>query len=254
MIVLTIAQLLEMSDGGTPEAFKGKIKKVFTPTRNKPDSDKTWKMQKCILADVGGSKEIEVVFKDRDDLPRTLEGQIAYIVAGRGERGLKGLSRKDNTWKDKTTPQVWVYDSADFSIEGAAPAAPAAHTGAQPPPVAQPPAAAQTAPAANGNGHGHTNGNGEARAAEMKLFDKRIAKTSAALNRCFDAAFALIASVNSRHGSVAKIEPTAELIEKIAMGMMVNACWTAKPAEIEAFPLKPFQSYDTPAPGAPFQS
>jgi hypothetical protein len=90
----------------------------------------------------------------------------------------------------------------------------------------------------------------------MKSFNKRVGRTSAALNRCFDAAIKLTQDVNARHAGVLG-KPSAELIEKIAMGLMVNACWTQKPADTPDFPTNLFQSYEKPASepapaGAPF--
>jgi hypothetical protein len=248
MIVYTVSQLLEMSDGTVPEAFRGKIKKVMGPNKGKNKQGKDYSLQKIIITD--GSKEIEVMLDGRDDISRTMEGSQIFVAASRGERALSGLKRKDNVWKEKTTPQVWIYDNAELSFENAA-------GGAVTPPPQQ---HTQTPSASNGPG---TNGNHTPPAAKtetqppaatggiankrslrqqsMKDFDKRIGRTAAALNRCFDAAYKLIADVNTRHGKTLVIQPTGELVEKIAMGLMVNACWSQKPAEQENFPMKAFQ-------------
>jgi len=256
MIVYTVSQLLEMSDGTVPEAFRGKIKSVMKPFASKEGDPKPWKLQKLVITD--GAKEIECILDNRaEDVPRTMEGSQIYAVAYRGDRGINGLKRKVNA-KKNNAPQVWIYDGADVSFEGAG-------GGTQPPAQQNQPPAQQsnTPPATNGHTNGNGNGNGPSkansngnqppaggiadkrtlRANEMKSFDKRIARTAAALNRCFDASINLIADVNKRHDNVLG-KPSAELVEKIAMGLMVNACWTQKPAELEHFPMKAFQLVD----------
>ena len=121
MIVFTISQLLEMSDGTIPEAFRGKIKKVYAANKGMNKNNKPYCLQKIVLTD--GSKDMEIMLDGRDELSRTVEGSQLFAAAGRGERGLSGLKRKDNVWKEKTTPQVWIYDNAELTIEGGSGAA-----------------------------------------------------------------------------------------------------------------------------------
>lgn len=274
MLVFTVSQLLEMSLDSVPESFTGKITKVFPPndsSKKNPPPEKPYFMQKLVITD--GAKEIEVMFDARQEVPRAYEGCKLQVVAGRGEKGLKGTKRKANVWRERTTQQVWVYDSAEVAFEaanGSAVTQPAAQTAAQP---AQDPASRTAAPApqpsndrqpaANGNHNGYTSSDASkatdvptanartskevkdaARLIEIKSFDKRVAKTTAAYHRCVDAAMKAIADINKRHGT--NFVPTLEVIEKMAMGFMVNACWTAKPADIENFPMKPFAEYTAP--------
>lgn len=257
-LVLTTELLIEASDGSVPEAFRGVVKKVFPrDVRKGKGTDPDWTIQKIILR--GTEKDVELLFKERDVVSRDWEGKAIHVQAARGPRGFKGLKRTDNNYNNKITPQVWVYTDAEVSVEDAG-----AHAGtdqAPPqdqsrtaPPVPSPAATAQQsrAPAANGNGHAPaTNGSrtkeqiDAARVAEIKSFDKRIAKTSAALNRCYDAAVKLVASVNERHSNILG-KPAPEFYKEVAMGMMTNACWTLKPAELADFPMQPFQNYDKP--------
>jgi hypothetical protein len=272
-LVLTIPQLKEMSENTTPESFKGKIKKVFAASKGTNEHG-DYSLQKIVLTD--GSAEIEVMLKDRGELSRTSEGQTIYILAAQGERGLTGVKRKDNTYKNKTTPQVWVYDSAEVTFEGGAVQSNKMAEGApaQTPPESNRMAGQGAGPTGtsshhsgpNGttNGHaanGHTNGNGSngaparnaesialARQTEMKAFDKRVAKTASAYSRCIDAALNIIDDVNKRHKGI--MAPSPELIEKMAMGLMVNACWGQKPSDIADFPMRPFHAYEVATPPA----
>ena len=47
--------------------------------------------------------------------------------------------------------------------------------------------------------------------------------------------------INARHGTA--YVPSLEVLEKLAMGYMVNACWGQKPGDAADFPTRPFQSY-----------
>lgn len=254
-LVFTVPQLLESADGSVPEAFAGTVKSVFKPMKEKP-GEKPWTMQKVVITDQG--KEIELIFDNRPEVPRSYEGKRIYVTAYRNAKGgFSGVKRK--SYKEK--PQVAIYEGADVAIEGAS----GDNHPAQPPPQpAQNEQRQQHRPPAtngreqNGNGH-HAPANGapppqqtfekrkaavEAeRFAEMKKFDKRLAKASSALIRCVDSAMSIIDTVNKRHANVIG-KPAPELVEKIAMGLLVNACWSSKPADIENFPMKPFHTYE----------
>lgn len=251
-LVYTVSQLLEMSLDSVPEAFTGKVKSVYRANTGTNKQGNSYSLQKLVITD--GAADIEVMLDGRDELPRSVEGQKIYVMAGRGEKGLKGTKRKENTYKNKTTQQVWVYDSADVTFEGGASStAPTQSNGSSHAPNNGANGRGSTtngtsqSNAANGNG-GHPPANGSvdresARAAAIKDFNLRLGKASSALSRCFDAAIQVIEGVNTRHqGIIGK--PTPELLEKVAMGLLVNTCWTAKPSDIEGFPTRPFQTYE----------
>jgi hypothetical protein len=264
MLVNTVSQLIDMSDGAKPEAFRGKITKVYPrkPFKSKEVGKPDYTIQMLVITD--GKAQIELKLWSREEVSRRMEGSQLYAIAGRSDRGIGGLVRKDNNYQGKTTPQISVYESPDLSFEDGSgqPVTPPAQQQEQ-----APPPNGQQSQQRNDDGNqpppNRSNGRSQPadsepapqgatkesiaadRAVQMKLFDKRVAKTTAAYHRCVDAAFKAIADLNKRHGT--KFEPTIEIIEKMAMGFMVNACWTMKPADIENFPMKPFQSYEQPA-------
>ncbi len=253
MLVSTVSQLLEMSDGSVPEAIKGKIvdvMRIMDTTKNDPNG---YRMQKVVITD--GNAQMQCVFDNRDEIPRTMIGAELYAVGYSTPRGRAGLKRKTyNPAKGAPVPQIWVFDKADVSFNGnAAPVSQPAREEAPPPrqhtnghqvhrPAAQQPApqAREAAPQAP------TKSSSELRAEAMAEFDRRVAKTSAAFSRCFDAAVKLVDDVGARHGIPMPHSP--ELLEKIAVSILVNSCWTQKPADVTHFPLKPFQAYEVQPP------
>lgn len=260
-VVFTIPQLLEASVGAAPEAFRGKIKRVFKPVTGQGQYGE-WKLQNLIITD--GQAEIMCTFADREDVPMSAIGQQFYACATSSDKGLNGIKRKAS--KKDQKPEIWVSAAAEVTFEG----------GPTPPPAQTPPPQRQ----ANGNGsHAPTNGNGNgndwangashqatnpppapSQDAVMKSFEIRLGRTSAALGRCFDAAVALIADVNAQHNNILG-KPTFQDVKDVAMGMLVNAAWNQKPGDIEAFPTRPFHVVRAPkqAPppqrqGAPFDT
>jgi hypothetical protein len=259
MIVHTITDLLQASVDSVPEAFRGKVKNVYTPRSGTSGAGNPYHLQKLILIDPQNpAAQIECVFSKRDPLGRNVEGSQIYVVAGRGEKGLTGTKRKEETYKDKVTQQVWVYESADVSFEGG--------KGTATPSTAQQQAPrTPTAPTnghkpANGNGNGHTaappaaQGGIADKLAEreevMAQFDIRLGKTSAALRRCFDASIALVDNVNGAYNGVLG-KPTFDNYAHLAMGLLVNVAWNQKPGEVSAFPTKPFHVVRAKANAAP---
>jgi hypothetical protein len=249
-LVLTVPQLIDLSIGSIPEAFRGTVKKVNKPLEAKdrrPGDEGYWKMQKIVIAD--GGSEIELVFDHRADLEASATGHRIYVQAGAHSRtgapcGLKRAEYQGN-------PQIKVFDSATVSLEGAAvdaassyPSQP--HVPLPPPPTtplspesALPPAAEEAAPASAAAASDQE----AARVLEIKAAERRIGKTVAMYDRCVDAAVKLCQDVSRRHPGVFA-QPADELIEKIAMGILVNSCWNQKPAEIKNFPIRPFHSYE----------
>lgn len=249
MLVSTVSQLLDMSADTVPEAFKARVKSVY-PIKTGNRDGKDWSLQKIILTD--GGKTIECMIDGRQPFQRALEGQSIYCVAGRGERGLKGLKRKDNVWKDKTTPQIWIYDSAELTIEGNG------SSGNPPPqPASQP-------PANNGNGNGNGNrqpaadnhrtqsnppppptSKDELRQAEIKRFNLRLGRASSGLQRCYDAAYGLASAVKKKH---ADFNPSSTDIKEIATTLFIQTQGkNNNVSDEENFPIKPFESYAVPA-------
>lgn len=260
-LVLTVSQLLQSSEGSVPEAFRGAIKKVFNPNSGKnATSGEPWKLQKLVIAE--GKEEIEVMFDNRDDVSRGMEGGQLYVVAGRGARGLTGTKMKLNTHKGANKLQAWVYDSADVNFEGGSqrPESPPARQQQRredPPPAQKP---------ANGNGaNGHhsdgysdrapTNGaNGShppepkkdiktERLALIRTYDKRIARTKAGLLRAYDAAMQLVQEVDTKYAKNGGFKATPSDIKEIASTIFIQANWTEKVTDLEAFPMREFQYY-----------
>lgn len=249
-LVLTIQQLLDMADGGVPEAFKATVKKVFAPRTGSGD-DGPWTLQKIEVADSTGT--IECMLSNRPEMSRSMEGKQIYVMAGRGQRGLIGLKRKTNNHNGRVTPQVWIYYSADVTAEGASSGATQeqqqpqreqqprnqAPTRTSPPQNSRP---QNDPPAAPQNGRSREDADA-ARTTEIKRFDRGVAKVKAAYERCFDAAFALTADLDARYKDLGGFKPDAATIEKIAACIMVQAAWDKKPAAIEDFPVRSFHTY-----------
>lgn len=262
MLVLTVSQLLEASEGSVPESFRGKIKKVWPQTKYTKKNPRNGEspqgtMQKLIITD--GAAEIEVMFDGRGEVSRTMEGSQLHAIASNGQRGPSGMKRKSNTYNNKTTPQVWVYDSAEVIFEGQGAAAGTNGNHAQ---NGNAPAPRSPAPAPQTNGHANgsaparqqsagaqpaTNGTGAtpaARAATIKEFNLRLGRASSAYERCFDAAAGMARRLDERLKDIGGFKPTADTIEKMAACLMVQACWTQKPSDMDAFPTRAFSSYD----------
>lgn len=251
MLVLTVPQIAQSAAGSVPEAFSGKIKKVYprsNQTRRNPrqGEDPNYTLQKIILAE--GSTEVEVMLDNRDEVPAAAAGSTFMAASKMGQRGLAGLKRKDNDYNGKVTPQVWIDDRADITVEGGSaqrPSQPSNGNGSstqRPQQTNTPPAQkSSTPPPSNGNGSGATPA---ARAGVIKDFNKRIARATSAYERCFDAAIDLCSRVDERLKAKGGFKPSADTIEKMAACLMVQACWTQKPADMDAFPIRSFAAYD----------
>lgn len=252
-VIHTVPQLIQASVGAAPEAFRAKIKRVFKPVTGQGQYG-DWKLQNLIITD--GQADIMCTFADREDVPMAAIGQQFYACATSSDKGMNGIKRKAS--KKDQKPEIWVSAAAEVTFEG----------GATPPPQNPP----QQQRPTNGNGsHAPANGNGHppanqapqppaggivdqhaAREATMKQFKIRVGRTSSALNVCIDAAIRVVKDVNERHGDIMG-KPSPELLEKIAMGIMVNVCWTEKPGAVDTFPTRPFQYYEKPPQSAPPQ-
>lgn len=245
MIVFTASQLLEASIDTVPEAFKGRLSKLYSLKRGNKDG-KDWTMQTGQITD--GAKTIEIVFSNRDEIPRTYEGSEIYCVAGRGERGLSGLKRKENNYKNKVTPQVWVYDGADVSFNGQ-PAQQAQDQGRQNPPEQPRREAAQPA---NTPPPSPTPTNGNVRSSEgdtqaaIKEYNIALAREMSAFNRCFDAAIGLVAGVMQRHPTVGQF--SASDLKEIACTLFIQTGWEQKAHLRPGFPVKEFSAYGAAKP------
>lgn len=249
-LVLSVSQLLETSNGAVPEAFKAKIKivkKVFEGT----NGHGPYKLQTIVITD--GVKEMDCVFSKRETVDQSAVGRQFYAEAQRGDKGLHGLMRKTGGAKYGSKPEIHVTAAAVVTFDG--------DPAQQQPPAQTPPPQRQ----ANGNGsHAPTNGNGHppanqaaqppaggivdkhaAREATMRQCKIRVGRTASALNLCFDAAISVVDDVNGRHNGIMG-KPSPELLEKIAMGIMVNAFWNEKPGAVDTFPTRPFQYYEKP--------
>ena len=76
MQVETVESVLRLEVGTEIEAFKGRVKKVFTPKSGQGKKGR-WSMQGIIVAD--GTREIGVTIWEGDELRRDWEGQVIYI-------------------------------------------------------------------------------------------------------------------------------------------------------------------------------
>lgn len=270
MKVNTVSDLLEMSEGTVPEAFRGKIKSVFRPSTGEGKNGQ-YHMQKMLVTD--GQSTIEVMFDGRAEVSRQMEGSEVYCIASRGNRGLSGLKRKENNYKGKITQQVWVYDSADVSFNGepqgqaqqggndqahepnpqdqstyrAPPPrqqnnggnqqrqqAPQGNSNQRPPQQSNQPQQQRSAPTPPKTGP-------EATAAAMKEFEGRLGRNVAALSRCFDAAMKLVNDVNERYNDTGGFAPSHDGIKELAVCLFIQTSWVVKPGEDKAFPLEAFQ-------------
>lgn len=258
MRVITVSELREMGEGAVPEAFRGKVRKVMSAVKSPEGSARKWKLQKLTVTD--GKAEIQVVFSDRDDVPRAMEGREIYVVAANGERGLYGVKRKTDSYtpKGKTesivTEQVWVYSGAEVTFDGAsAPAqAPQQQEQRRDPPQQQ----RQSAPTAQQKAAPQGDESQQeapppeapvdprlARLGVIKAFNFRLAKNVSAYARCIDAAFQMVAEASERHKEVGGFKASVSDIKEIATTLFIQTCWNAKAGDVENFPVREFQFY-----------
>lgn len=108
MLLLTVPQLLQMGDGVAPEGIRGTLTQVYEHKTTQYGS-----LQGGTLKSDGQS--IKIIFSGRPPVPQELVNQEVYITAEKNQKGMFGLKRKDNAYKGKVTPEVWVYAAANVA-------------------------------------------------------------------------------------------------------------------------------------------
>jgi hypothetical protein len=148
--MISIADAINMGHGETVPAFRAKIAKVGKQV-TKPGAD--WHFQKITLKD--GTGVIEAKCWNRDLFQESDVKREFIFECTDSQKGLTGMKRVDDTWKDKVTPQIDIAAAADISpVSGhtpnptpaPAPAAPAQFRIPAPQQRQQAPAPRQTAP------------------------------------------------------------------------------------------------------------
>ena len=125
--MISIADAINMGHGETVPGFRAKIAKVGKQV-TKPGAD--WHFQKITLKD--GTGVIEAKCWNRDLFQESDVNREFIFECTDSQKGLTGMKRVDDTWKDKVTPQIDIAAAADIGpVSGhspnpaPAPAAPA---------------------------------------------------------------------------------------------------------------------------------
>jgi hypothetical protein len=154
MRVLSVSDVLGMSDGEIIPALKCRVKAVFDH-KSGTNSNGEWAIQNIIVDDAAGA-EIKVKVCDKDELPKSIKGKWVHFVCYKGDKGLSGVKVAEDTYKGRTALIVKVTKSADIEtgeVEASAPATEppanrvASHQAA--------PATKAELPKQNGNGNGN---------------------------------------------------------------------------------------------------
>lgn len=133
--MISIADAINMGHGETVPAFRAKIAKVGKQV-TKPGAD--WHFQKITLKD--GTGVIEAKCWNRDLFQESDVNREFIFECTDSQKGLTGMKRVDDTWKDKVTPQIDIAAAADISpVSGHSP-------NPTPAPAAPAPQYRQTAP------------------------------------------------------------------------------------------------------------
>jgi len=123
MIVSTVLDVLQLDDGATIEAVKGKLTTVYKRTEGPK-----WTVQNGELSD--GKNTVRITFWNHDDLSK-MKGKLIYISSGLSSKGeLKGIQFAIGEYKNQPQPEVIVREQAtiDLAPPGGA-TAPAQHGG-----------------------------------------------------------------------------------------------------------------------------
>ncbi|MDX2187750.1 MAG: hypothetical protein SFV32_12515 [Opitutaceae bacterium] len=217
-LVLQPTQLLQQSDGAAPEAISGRIvsvEKRYVGTNTKGP----YSIQRVTIAD--NQSKIELVVYDRQNIPDSAKGQDLYACATQGRHGLNGLKRKDDEYKKKITPQVWVRPTAELTIGGRA-----FDEGAtdSPPPQNQSGAPAprqQSAPPTNSGGGSSQHAPATTDANVIKQINRAIGRVAAVYGRCLDAAFSVASDADKRHAASGGFRASPSDIKEIASGIFI---------------------------------
>lgn len=107
--MISIADAINMGHGETVPAFRAKIAKVGKQV-TKPGAD--WHFQKITLKD--GTGVIEAKCWNRDLFQESDVNREFIFECTESQKGLTGMKRVDDTWKDKVTPQIDIAAAADI--------------------------------------------------------------------------------------------------------------------------------------------
>ncbi len=107
--MISIADVINMGAGETVPAFRAKIAKVGKQV-TKPGAD--WHFQKLTLKD--GTAMIEAKCWNRDLFQESDVNREFIFECTESQKGMTGMKRVDNTWNDKTTPQIDIAAAADI--------------------------------------------------------------------------------------------------------------------------------------------
>lgn len=112
-IITKVSDLVQASEGFVPEGITGKLTQLWPSKVCAAGTPREGTMQSGILS--GEGKTIKIIFRDREEIPKSDVGKIIYATAVMGQqKRLGGL--KVDYYEEK--PQIWVYKQADLSIDG----------------------------------------------------------------------------------------------------------------------------------------
>lgn len=229
MRVLSVKDVLGMSDGEIIPALKCRVKSVFDH-KTGTNSNGAWAIQNIIVEDASGA-EIKVKVCDKDELPKAMKGKWVHFLCYKGDKGLSGVKVAEDTYKGKTALIVKVTKSADIEtdeVEASAPATePPANRVAQREP--SPPSAAPTR--ANGNGHQPSSPVDRIKAAKTFL-----GKRANGLWLCIEASDYIAEKYAAKHG-----EPmSAEQYQAVTSSLFIAGDRAGTFDDLPATPIEKF--------------
>lgn len=164
MRLITVAEAAQYDLKEKVPALRGKITRI-NDRRSGVTNGKGWSFQNLEIADLtNGAIRLRVKVWNRDDIPKTWTNKIVLVESVEGERGPKGCTIEQDTYKwqegqpIKKQLEIQCDDGCQFEL--------ADDRGGQqshPPQNQQPPARQQAAPQPQGGGRSGTAGNQSAR-------------------------------------------------------------------------------------------
>lgn len=167
-------------------------------------AEKPWALQNGELTEIGTGAKIPVVFKDRDEVPKSWKGRAVFLESKHGEKGISGVYVFDDDYKPKAgtsfTRKIKVTATGQVSLVegGGQQQQPQTHHQAATPPAGggyRKPAETQgqqsqqkqaTTPSGDG----------------VKDFRRKLAQCVTGWSLCYDAAAATAWGIYERHGQL----------------------------------------------------
>lgn len=116
MKTIKIAEAQDMVGMVLP-CIEGTLTAIYDQKTGEKDG-KPWAMQNGMIQDETGS--MKIVFSGHEAISLLMKGQPVRIEAFTSKQhGLVGIKVKENTWKEKTTKEIWVTGTAKINFPNA---------------------------------------------------------------------------------------------------------------------------------------